>query len=210
MLRRQHRRPGATALEHLTSPRRLRSSAVLPVMLAMLLSGCGDSLIDPGAGQSGPGTEGTGQDVYDNPLPPGHEVGSIENAQKDVPFAILKPNFETKPKSVRVIAPKSDVGAIGLVYDTAEYGRVVIIESRTDVTRSMFEDGINALLSPGPESSVSGSAVAVTVRGQRALLDTGESGHVWLEFFENGVEVHIGGPQLTGEQEMTIAEAMAY
>jgi hypothetical protein len=38
----------------------------------------------------------------------------------------------------------------------------------------------------------------------------GESGRVWLDFFENGVEVKIGGPDLAGEQEMTIAEAMTY
>lgn len=151
--------------------------------------------------------------MFNDPLPPGEEKSSVEDAQREAPFAILTPSLGD-PLHVWIskVAYQGKGGAaVALTYDSASFGRIVIMETLDPVDLTTSEkwesDAAEAVAANGKPGHY-GSSERVAVRGGQGLLGVHPSGRIGLAVFEGGILVQIFGPDLSKDQAVAIAEGM--
>ena len=150
---------------------------------------------------------------FKKPLPTGQQKTSIEEAQKDAPFAILEPQLGS-PVSVWLSTTEyqgKHGGSVALAYEEAPYGKVLVFETLSIVdwtSRSAWEDHAEIEVSNAANPGFSGSVEFTTARGQRALVGVNDTGVVALELFESGIVILIQGPSISKVQAISIAEGM--
>jgi hypothetical protein len=102
--------------------------------------------------------------------------------------------------------------AVAFIYDSDEFGRVVIVESPVDYTDPMQqEEGYEIAVAQNGRPNIHGTAERVTVMGEvLGLLTTAEDGsrsglEIVLWGREGDVQLYITGPALTRQQALVIA-----
>jgi hypothetical protein len=155
---------------------------------------------------------GTGAEVdWDNPLQ-GVAVPSVAAAREQVPFDVLEPKGLGRPINVFVSPPGTSPGArvVAFVYDTAEYGRVVVKEHISDVPPEKWRESLQLVVARNDDPGVSGRGDIVVIRGgQSALVTTSEDEvRSSIFFLVEEVEISVRGPTVAFDDVVSIAEGL--
>ncbi|CAN5309551.1 hypothetical protein BH20ACT24_BH20ACT24_08510 [soil metagenome] len=155
---------------------------------------------------------GVSEDDIDwhNPIG-GVEVGTLHQAQADLPFDIYEPKGLGAPTEILIspvdeITPESRV--LALVYETKEYGLVVVEEHVPDVPVEQYQEGLQRLVEQSKLPNAQGSASLVKIRvGIEALMTVSEdesSAQIW--WLQDGTfEMIIRGPNLDAPSCIAVA-----
>jgi len=137
-------------------------------------------------------------------------ASSLAAAEAVVPFDVYLPKGPlSDPVAIYTTdsgTPRADA-VIEFVFDTSTYGRVVVFERRPEVPATDYDATIEETA-----KNYAGNGVAEihTIRGGiKGLLESfdGDSGFgiYWLE---NGVEFWLGGPNLSSDDILAIADGI--
>jgi class 3 adenylate cyclase len=166
-------------------------------------SGLQDDPVDPNAGFD----EVTPD--WDNPIG-GSPVANAADAAPAVSFELQTPTGLGETSAVYVSSEEisKDAAGVAFVYDTVEFGRVIVIEHPPESSPSEYQEFHEYLVSINGDPLVHGRFDLVKIRdGVEALVTTSEDGRRSVAFWlENGVEFIIEGPTLTFDQVISIAE----
>jgi hypothetical protein len=151
---------------------------------------------------------------YDAPISDGETVTDMDSARALLSFDPLVPKGLGEPSRILVSRPDDvaqDDRALGLVYDTASYGRVTVVEDLQHVSPQEYDSENKALLAENGNPNTHGSVEIIDVRdGQQALITTSEEGNLsqifWLE--RDNLEISILGPSLNSEDCQKLANTI--
>jgi hypothetical protein len=172
--------------------------------LSMLpLSACGtQSQDDPFGSGENINAGAPGYDIdWHNPIG-GVEVETLHEAQAALPFEIHEPKALGAPKEILSTpvdesAPEDRV--LALVYETKEYGLVLVEEHLPDVPVEEYQAGLEQLVEQSEGPNTQGSASLVTIRdGVEALLTVSEDesrAEIWW-LHDDSFEMIVRGPEL--------------
>lgn len=198
---------------------------LLLAMALLLVLGCGnpDGFVDTpspptstattkpmSAGEDPPHKQGLPVD-WDNPIK-GQEVSSFEQTKSLLPFAPYDPKNLGQAIGLFVsngAQMKSRV--LGLVYDTPEYGRVVVIEELLHVPMSDYQAGMKQIVdSSAAQSELAGQSELVAIRGGlTALVTATEDGRVAdIRWTDGTIVFLVRGPSLVRDMAVQVAEAL--
>lgn len=149
---------------------------------------------------------------WDNPI--GGVVVTLEElpqVAEELPFAILTPIRLGVPDKILVSPPETEpeFRTLALLYDTEDYGRVVVIEHLPPVPVTEYDSAHEAWVAQAndPELVSIGSSEIVTIRGTRkALLTTSQDGVSDIYWLEGAIEIIIRGPTLDRGEVLEIAD----
>ncbi len=187
---------------------------VLPIaVLALILVACGSSegLVRQEAGVAV--RQGSEVD-WDHPLGiEAERLASAAEAQKRLPFEIVVPSGLGEPVAIDITPPAvtpPDARVVAFIYDTVDYGRVVVKEGFPDVPPADYEETLSLVVEHSQEPDVEGTAEKLEIRGGKpAVVTTVEDGSrssmAWLE---GEIEITVRGPDIDREQVLAIGEAL--
>lgn len=154
---------------------------------------------------------------WDAPLPGAHAV-TFATAAADVPFGLHLPKGLGQPQRVLegpVFTPPRDQApgptrVVALIYDSPIYGRVVLTEGPPALPPRLWHTMVRTTVEQNGRADVRGTATARTIRGgSEALVTVAEEGApTVVKWLEGGVEYILGGPRLTLQAALKIAEAV--
>lgn len=186
-----------------------RSPFVVVAVASLLLAGCG-KLNDGGGGTSSPVGESGDSTPPPGDVPPpnwqnpigGVEVASISKAAQAVDFQPYVPKGLGPPARVLV---DSGIG-VALVYDTQEFGGVVILQQPQPLPTAEYEEWMQTVV----DNVKLGSAEIVSTRGTEALVIVPETpGHgASISWLSEGREIIIRGPKLQRSDVLQLAEVI--
>lgn len=186
---------------------------VIPLLL--LLTACagvrGDRQVTPGQEPDPASFLHLHQTNWDNPIG-GDEVTLEELPQvaEELPFGVLTPLRLGVPDKI-LVSPadtEPEFRMLALLYDTEDYGRVVVIEHLPPVPVTEYESAHEAWVAQANDPALEsiGSSEIVTIRGIRqALLTTSEDGVSDIYWLEGAIEIIIRGPTLDRVEVLEIA-----
>lgn len=145
---------------------------------------------------------------WDNPIH-GARATSLADAEKAMPFAVQVPKTLNEPVAIYTTdagTPPEDA-IIEFVYDTVPYGRVVVFERRPEVAAVDYSTAIEQTAA---DYSGSGVAAIHLIRGGTEALVESFDGNAGLGIYwlEEGLEFWVGGPSLTLDAILLIAESV--
>jgi hypothetical protein len=110
--------------------------------------------------------------------------------------------------------PPDKLRVVAFVYDTEQYGRVVVEEHYPDVPADQYSAYEKQVVESIDDPNVHGTAELVQLDGGETglLTDTeagGEATLVWLEDRGGPFEAIVRGPTLTKQQAIDIADAIS-
>ena len=150
---------------------------------------------------------------WDKPFAGDVELLDIAAAQDQMPFPILVPRLGQLRHVTVTTKYDRDTRydrAVALVYDTAEYGRIVVREYLSETSQEKFDQDADTSVARNDDPTTFGRADIATIRGgKRALVgrspDCERSTVVWLE---NGISMHVKGPSLSFNDAIEVANAL--
>ena len=125
-------------------------------------------------------------------------------------FSLYRPRGLGTPETV-LVSPKDGAAVVvALLYQTADYGLVVVTENVPDVPLDQYEQSHRALLDYNDDPMTHGKFEIVTIRqDQEALVTTSEDeAHSTIFWLEEGVEIVVNGPGLRRDDVIAIAESI--
>ena len=153
---------------------------------------------------------------WDNPIL-GTVAPSIAAATKQVSFNPLVPKGLGNPIRILVQAANPNVvqRSLAFLYDTAAYGRVVILEWLPQISASDYAASLQSLparRAADPAASIPGSGYldTVTIRGGIVALRTqpDDQSTADLRWVEGSVVVNLSGPTLNHDQVVELANGL--
>lgn len=146
---------------------------------------------------------------WENPID-GVVVSSVAEAVKLVPFTVYPPRKLGNPTKILVSAPgvQPEMRVVAFLFDTPDYGRVVVTEHIPDVPPEQYDEANQSLVALNGEPNVHGSAEIVSIRGgKNALVTTSEDGSESTIFWlEGGVEFVVKGPSIDRENILQVVD----
>jgi len=173
--------------------------ALVSGVFALALSACGSpSLVSSGTATPNcinPTSSSQPSMDWDNPLPGGHRVASLSDAQPTLAFTARVPKLANP---VAIFEGDSDVEfgkalIVAFAYDT-QYGRVVVDEE-------LWKDGSTAWKTGNDSQVKQKKGTAETVNGYPGLNEG--RGVLWLE---GNVMFEVGGPCLDSSSASALAQ----
>jgi hypothetical protein len=165
----------------------------------------------PSAATTGPYFDGgRGPPNWDNPIS-GEIVASLQQAESQLPFEPRLPRGLGTPVKILVSPdseePANEARGIAFLFDTADYGRVVVVEGRDDVPLAEFEAMIRTLVAEKGKPNGQGYVESVVIKGgTQAGLFTGAHGELTLEWREGNVRFTLSGPTVSKDDIVSLAD----
>ena len=167
---------------------------------------------DPGESEASPpaGGGGRGPWNWENPIS-GELVESLAAAQSRLAFESRTPQGLGTAVKILVSPPDESLSSksrgVAFLFDTSEYGRVVVVEGRDDVSVREFEAATKEMVAQNGDPNVHGRVDIVVIKGQiQARLSTGAQGELTLRWREGNLVFILSGPELTRPDLVAIAE----
>jgi hypothetical protein len=136
--------------------------------------------------------------------PNAQTVASIEEARTRLQFAPREPQGLGQPIRLQT----TDV-SIAFVYDTTEFGRVIVFMALSGISEADWLRGNREHVLTNGAPGTRGIVEEVTIRGGiPAFIGTGADGTPrWtISWREGPVEIRVNGPTLSREQVLALAE----
>ena len=188
-----------------------RPTALLLIWLAAFVAACGDNPPRPSSA-GGPSPRGVTID-WENPIPLAQPVSSMDEARPYLAFSPREPQGLGRP--VRILMTKPLAGqesgrVLAFLFDTAEYGRVIVIQELSQLTLQQYDDENQKLAAGNDRPGRVGSAEVTPIRGGlQALVTTSSDGaHSDIRWREGPVQLLIEGPNLDRSACITIANGV--
>lgn len=188
----------------------MRRIALLMVA-GIIFAGCADSNPSPsGASSSVEGGLPAGPSPnWDNPIE-GTKVASVEEAAPNLSFVPYEPHGLGTPSEIFVTPEEfaKSTREIAFIFDSVDFGRVVVIERPTPISADAWEEWIADLVAENGSPTLSGSFTAVTVRnGFPALLTTsGDGVRNTVRWLDGDVQFIVDGPALEASDAQEVVD----
>jgi hypothetical protein len=194
----------------------------IAIVWVIVATGCGQASHTPeGTGHTATTSAPTGStedpqlhDLYLNWDDPngGVLVDSFPAAQKSVSFTVLVPQGIGNPTSIYANNPDSSTDIVTAVYDSPDYGRVIVEQETSHLTEEQWSADSNQVISLNGTPGEFGTAYWVDIGGGVSAFgtttqDRTQSTLAWLR--DGGtVELDILGPSLSADQAKAIATGL--
>jgi len=182
---------------------RMRLVWVLPLVLLFACASKTSQLRDAGPDQTSSGSQSVPAN-WDNPID-GDPVNSFDDGRSDVGFSARQPQNLGDPKSIfvtRLSGSQRQDRVLAFVFDTASYGRVVVIEEPLRITAAEWLKSIQANAASNGSSGTSGRADVVTIKGgvQAEITTSGDLAHSDIRWIEGTMQILVRGPTLNHDE----------
>lgn len=188
----------------------------LAVILCVSLASCGTSAKTSGlrASANDPTTTSLPSDVptpdWNKPFPDGVLVPpqAVPTAASEMPFGVVTPSrLDGLMGTYERRGPDQAHRAMGYVFQSAKYGRLILTENRAEMTQAQLESLLDHQNDPGSQANL--SLVSIHGGAERALIIGPKSGSGVnsIEWLEGSVEFVLIGPAPAFTDQMAVEVA---